>query len=562
MVNYSEGSQSPVIINYKETYYKDIFELVNSKELEKLMVSYVSIIKKRNGKIARFLIGEKSKHQAASDFILCLKKILILEIDEIEDDYLKDKNLFLKTFEDIYTYFRSRLKFGVIELNNSVLTAKRFIEIDNHFNNMVLNFYRTIGEKLQGHQNQVYRQLNPGSNACILLNNIEWQSGDTYRKLAAIPFISTIMLHSPLLVHPASNKRVGTFDEIFIHPMVEYNESPENWFCYPAKIGESLAFIYFHKDFMPSGVSLANLFELATVDEIRYKKPDLICLFGMNTDKEGCKFYHDKENDIYVGQVAYNKKAEYFGYIKKTCLTLHNVSMISKKKLPIHGAMVSITLMDGSTKNIAFLGDSGAGKSETIEALRMISDDQIRDMDIVFDDMGSFYLKDGQVYAKGTEIGAFVRLDDLESGAAYRDMDRSIFFNPESTNARVVIPVSTYKDIVKGVKVDMFLYANNYDEKIGLNYFTNVQEAKSVFVEGKRKALGTTDEKGISKTYFANPFGPEQKQEETEPLIDEIFEALFVTNTKVGEIYTQLGVNNSGEAIKESAKQLLDELYR
>ena len=126
MVNYSEGSQSPVIINYKETYYKDIFELVNSKELEKLMLSYVSIIKKRNGKIARFLIGEKSKHQAASDFILCLKKILILEIDEIEDDYLKDKNLFLKTFEDIYTYFRSRLKFGVIELNNSVLTAKRF----------------------------------------------------------------------------------------------------------------------------------------------------------------------------------------------------------------------------------------------------------------------------------------------------------------------------------------------------------------------------------------------------------------------------------------------------
>lgn len=236
--------------------------------------------------------------------------------------------------------------------------------------------------------------------------------------------------------------------------------------------------------------------------------------------------------------------------------------MISKKKLPIHGAMVSITLMDGSTKNIAFLGDSGAGKSETIEALRMISDDQIRDMDIVFDDMGSFYLKDGQVYAKGTEIGAFVRLDDLESGAAYRDMDRSIFFNPESTNARVVIPVSTYKDIVKGVKVDMFLYANNYDEKIGLNYFTNVQEAKSVFVEGKRKALGTTDEKGISKTYFANPFGPEQKQEETEPLIDNIFEALFATNTKVGEIYTQLGVNNSGEAIKESAKQLLDELYR
>lgn len=562
MVNYREGSRSPVIINYKETYFKDIFELINSKELESVLLSYVTIIKKRNGKIAKYLISDKSPNQAVNDYIMCLKKILIHELDEIDDEYLKDKDLFSKTFEDIYTYFRSRLKFGVIELNNSVLTAKRFIEIDNHFNNLILNFYRTIGEKVQGHDNHVYRQLNPGSNACILLNQIEWQSGETYRKLANIPFISTILLHSPLLIHPSTNKRVGSFDEIFEHPMKEYNESPENWFCYPAKIGESLAFIYFHKDFIPSGVSLANLFELATQDEIKYKKPDLICLFGMNTTKEGCKFFYDSENDIYVGQVAYDKKSEYFGYIKKTCLTLHNVSMLSKGNLPIHGAMVCITLMDGSTKNVAFLGDSGAGKSETIEALRMISDDKIRDMDIIFDDMGSFYVENGQIYAKGTEIGAFVRLDDLESGAAYRDMDRSIFFNPESLNARVVIPVSTYKDIVKGVKVDMFLYANNYDEKIGVNYFATPEEAKTVFVEGKRKALGTTDEKGISTTYFANPFGPEQKQEESEPLIDNVFNVFFNTNTKVGEIYTQLGVNNNGEAIKESAQQLLEDLYK
>lgn len=562
MVNYSEGSNSPIIINYKETYFKDIFELVSSKEMEEVLASYISIIKKRNGKIAKYILKNKTNYQAANDFIACLKKLLIFNVEEIVDEYLEDRNLFLKTFEDIYTFFRSRLKFGIIELNNSVLTSKRFMDIDNHFNNLVLSFYRTIGEKVQGHANQVYRQLNPGSNACVLLNHLEWQSGDTYRKLAAIPFINTIMLRSPLLIHPASNKREGTFDEMFENPIKEFNESPENWFCYPAKIGESLAFIYFHKDFITSGVSLANLFEMATEDEIRYKKPDLICLFGMTTVNEGCKFYYDRENDIYVGQVAYDKKAEYFGYIKKTCLTLHNVSMLSKGNLPIHGAMVSITLTDGSIKNIAFLGDSGAGKSETIEALRMISEDRIRDMDIVFDDMGSFYVENGEVYAKGTEIGAFVRLDDLESGAAYRDMDRSIFFNPETTNARVVIPVSTYKDIIKGVKVDMFLYANNYDEEIGVYYFKDAQEARPVFVEGKRKALGTTDEKGISTTYFANPFGPEQKQGETNPLIDNIFETLFATNTKVGQIYTQLGVSNTGEGIKSSARQLLEELYK
>ena len=51
-----------------------------------------------------------------------------------------------------------------------------------------------------------------------------------------------------------------------------------------------LAFIYFHRDFISSAVSLANLFELANEDECR-KKPDLICLFGNQDDKEQTTFH-------------------------------------------------------------------------------------------------------------------------------------------------------------------------------------------------------------------------------------------------------------------------------
>lgn len=36
--------------------------------------------------------------------------------------------------------------------------------------------------------------------------------------------------------------------------------------------------------------------------------------------------------------------------------------------------------------------------------------------------------------------------------------------NPDKTNARIVIPVATYKDITTGRPVDMVLYANNYEE--------------------------------------------------------------------------------------------------
>jgi hypothetical protein len=49
-------------------------------------------------------------------------------------------------------------------------------------------------------------------------------------------------------------------------------------------------------------------------------------------------------------------------------------------------------------------------------------------------------------------------------------------------------------------------------------------EAEPVFVEGKRFALGTTQEKGLSTTFFANPFGPMQRQKETKVLIDKLFD--------------------------------------
>jgi hypothetical protein len=40
-------------------------------------------------------------------------------------------------------------------------------------------------------------------------------------------------------------------------------------------------------------------------------------------------------------------------------------------------------------------------KSETLEALRIIGKDYIKQMKIVFDDMGTFFKKDGHIYAHG-----------------------------------------------------------------------------------------------------------------------------------------------------------------
>ena len=377
---------------------------------------------------------------------------------------------------------------------------------------MILNTYRKISQNVIGSEPSVFRQLPAGGNAGIIVNQIDWPCPEEYSSVREIPFIEKIVLDLPFITYPKKNTRDGAFEEVGSNPIADSRINPDHWFCYPAKVGSLLAYLYFHRDFMSHGIALCNLFEMARKDEYMGKKPDIVYVFGCKDNEERVKtvFYDDKKNDIMLGYVNHNENIDYFGYMKKMTLTLHNLIMIKRGNLPLHGAMVNIKLKSGKSANIIIIGDSGAGKSETLEAFRSLGEKYISDMTIVFDDMGTVALDGDNVpRAYGTEIGAFVRLDDLEAGYAFKELDRSIFMNPDKINARLIIPVATYKDILRGYPVDMFLYANNYEEASGerktLEYFNSIDEAIKVFRDGARMAKGTTTEKGLVKSYFANP---------------------------------------------------------
>lgn len=63
------------------------------------------------------------------------------------------------------------------------------------------------------------------------------------------------------------------------------------------------------------------------------------------------------------------------------------------------------------------------------------------------------------------------------------------------------------------------------------------------------------------ETYFANPFGPIQKQEEMNKLLPLYFESFFNTGIKVGQIRTKLGIKGlEKEGPKKAALKLLKEI--
>ncbi|NME82436.1 phosphoenolpyruvate carboxykinase [Clostridium sp. SM-530-WT-3G] len=572
-------SNDKVMINFTVKYCNSFESVLESNGFRRTLEVYLRRAKKKNSLSYRYLNSSFNTEDIINmrtDLIEVIRYLTIMTAEEVVkinavyEKLFSDKDKFITFVEDFYLFWRSLERYTIVHRYKiqEGLAAASFTEANANFSNLILSLYRKIEMHVLGYQPKVYRQIPVGGNACIMIHELEWVRPEGYEALEDIPFIDHILLETPFITYPKRNTRDGMFTSIDYNPLKYTDINKDHWFCYPAKIGGKIIFIYFHRDFMEHGITLCNLFEMARSEEARGRKPDMIFVFGAKDDGEDLKtvFYEDEKNDIVLGYINHSEKIDYFGYMKKMTLTLYNILMIKKGYLPIHGSMVNILLKSGDEANVVVMGDSGAGKSESLEAFRSLSEDYISDMTIIFDDMGTFKIEDGELKGYGTEIGAFVRLDDLDQGYAFKEMDRSIFMNPDKVNARLVVPVASYKEITKGHPVDFFFYANNYEE-VGesdryLSYFENVKDAVKVFKDGARMAKGTTTEKGLVKSYFANPFGPAQKQKETDELIDKYFNYMFESDrVRVGQIRTCLGVKGQEKnGPRNAAVELFNEI--
>lgn len=561
-------NEKSIILNFSLNYCKTESEVLSSETFRRVWETYLKHLNRsKNEKLINLV---KIVRDPVKQYINLYKLLLsfsIREIMEMSEGYkriLSNHETFYELIEDFYDFWRHLERYSVSRSQGvrASVQSQSFIDSSSDFTALILKVYRTICQKVYGTNFHIYRQLAAGINASIEICDNPWTDKyPLYQNLTNIPFINYVLLRPTFISYSSKNTRNGRYFEVFDNELANLELNPNEWFCYPAHVGSSLAYVYFHRDYMNHGIALSNLFDFVHMDEIIGRKPDLIYIFGAPVEGES-RFYFDKENDIYIGLAPYGKEIDYFGYMKKMLLTLHNVKMISQGYLPIHGACVNITLKNGIKKTLVMIGDSGAGKSESLEALRTVAGKNIVSMRTIFDDMGTFKIENGKVVAYGTEIGAFVRLDDLENGYAYKEMDRAIFLNPDKVNARIVLPVSTYPQIMKGYEVDMIFYANNYEEDSQVVAdFKTPQEAIDVFKKGARVAKGTTSEKGLVTSYFANPFGPMQREAECDKLLEKYFNTLFETKKKVGEVRTRLAIQGmEHEGPKAVAKELYKEL--
>lgn len=563
-------SEGKAIINFSLKYCDSRQKILNSFGFRRVIETFIQRLKKDGIILYNYYIASfKTDEEFAKSLIELFKLLTVCDISEVlkvnkkYEIFFNDKSLFIELVEMLYTFWRRLGRFAVVHNSNigDGLQNVRFSHATELFNELILSIYRKVEETVMGYQHRVYRQLIAGVNAGLKLSDINWNCPVEYSGLQSIPFITSVIFYPPLISYSKNNTRDGIFLEHDYNPLKNIVLNQDDWFLYPAKVGSMLTFVYFHQDYMTQGFALANLFELAKESEYIGKKPDMIYLFGYKDGYEEKRtfYYKDKVNDILIGYANHCDEIDYFGYMKKMLLTLHNIKQMELGYLPIHGAMVNILLKSGTEANIVIMGDSGAGKSESLEAFRTLNEKYIRHMRIIFDDMGILKIEeDGSVKGYGTEIGAFVRVDDLDPSYVFQQMERGIYMNPDKVNARVTIPAAPYDTIMKGYKVNYFLYANNYEDTGDkISFFDNLQDAIQVFETGARRAKGTTSEKGLVKSFFANPFGPVQERELAETLIQKHFKAMEENDVKIGQIYTRLAIpGNESTGPKEAAEEM------
>jgi len=568
-----------VIIRIKNRICENSDELILSKLFSSVLKKCIQDLQKRDSELLMIFktknINDVDIKRLVQTFLYLtkMKADLVPSVVKGAEIFLKDGMLFNDFVEYLYNYWRSFNRFIVCSSGEESVNQRpyrAFNETIEQLTHLVRATYRDIEENITGVHPNIYRQVRAGAEVASIATSQEIDfPSEVYNKLNVIPMIRQVLLYPPLILNPSMNKRTGAFERVYKNPLDKLNIKKKEWVCYPAKVGELLILIYFHNTFVELGYSLANLFQLADESDLK-RKPDAVFCFGVPKDtvkglgKYQTVFFDDEENGIFSAAIPRSEEFGYFGYLKKMVLTLHNIVMMKRGQMPFHGALVDITLKTKKRATVLLIGDTGAGKSETLEAFREIGDNEIKDINIIADDMGSIRRsKKKEVVGIGTEIGAFLRLDDLKPGYAFGQIDRAIIMSANKVNARIIMPITAYERVIKEHKIDFILYANNYEQIDNdhplIEQISDREKALNVFKEGTVMSKGTTTETGLVHSYFANIFGPPQYRNLHDKISSKYFKLFFSKKIYVGQMRTRLGISGyEQKGPEEAARALLE----
>lgn len=179
------------------------------------------------------------------------------------------------------------------------------------------------------------------------------------------------------------------------------------------------------------------------------------------------------------------------------------------RNLPIHGALVHIVLKNNSTANDIIFGDSGAGKSESLDAFRTLAKDYLKSFKIILIIWGAWKLNMTKSFPQERKS------EPLFSWMTWRKythllqwIDSFLWIQTKLIPARLT-PIAEIPRYYLWIWGRKYLSANNYESpKAKIRLFDQQSEAQEVFISGKRMAKGNTSESGTIQRFLQIHFAP------------------------------------------------------
>ncbi|HOJ93934.1 MAG TPA: hypothetical protein PK390_01735, partial [Fervidobacterium nodosum] len=361
--------------------YTDSSEILSNPGFEKLLREYIDFLKEKNSPLLRtleaFRIGEEYN---VRHFIEYLHLLTLRDVKEITTiiNYVNPEDL-AKFIESFYSFWRNKHRFMIKRESYTIDNARKtsivftVTMIAEEFKNLVRNLYRTIMKNIEPDNSNIVRQLPSGAQVTFLVDSFDCND-ERFCNFSNIPMVWGAIFDPPVIFYTRSNKRKGVL------PVVERNvlsdlklpNKEKDWYLIPILVADLLMFVYVNKEFLSHAAGLGNLFQFANIMDLKKKEVSGALIFGLPVEnipdyqekwKNGVIF---KDQGLYIGVIPALDENDYFGYMKKTLLTMHNLIRIDQGKLPVHGSMARIVLKNGKSAVAMFVGDSGAGKSETL----------------------------------------------------------------------------------------------------------------------------------------------------------------------------------------------------
>lgn len=297
-----------------------------------------------------------------------------------------------------------------------------------------------------------------------------------------IMFIDGIQLHIPACIdmdeyHPQSITKA----EQFIYRNLSINA--DDFFALSIQIGDCHGLVFLPKKYISILCACATLYQICPPT----LHHDFFLLYGISSQANISQIYEDTCNELIIGLHSGNENGNHFQYIKDMISTLYSCYCLKKHDFPLHGSMLQLHFPQ-KTIGVLLIGAPDTGKSALCTSLLQICDKKNIPYSKVFDDQGVLHNLDNDIYASGSEIGAFLHIDDLPQVTIYKQMSASVLLQEQQETTHVILPFTSIEEIRKFHKVDIIFYLDNTIKQINNSTLTNLQETFDMLLLGKHRA--------------------------------------------------------------------------